>query len=144
MMSNYDIDYYAWANDQARLLRSGNLSNLDIENIAEELESLGKSEKRELKNRLVVLLTHLLKWQFQSIKRTKSWEVTIINQRIELADLLQENPSLKAQVEDLVKQAYQLAVNEAYKYTDLKKDDFPATCPYTQEQIFNQDFWPSA
>lgn len=138
----YEQDFYAWTLEQAAKLRAGQWASLDIANLAEELEDLGKSQKKELKNRLVVLLAHLLKWQFQPDRRATSWEVTIINQRLELADHLSENPSLKAQLDDVLQQAYRLAIGEARKQTHLKPSTFPATCPYTQEQIFSADFWP--
>jgi len=80
----YDRDFYAWANEQAALLRAGKLSDADVANIAEEIESMGRSEKRELVSRLVVLLLHLLKWQYQPARRGRSWQVTIENTRDEL------------------------------------------------------------
>lgn len=142
MNITYETDYYAWAIDQAAKLRAGRFAELDIKNLAEEIEDLSKREKRELKNRLIVLLTHLLKWQFQPERRSRSWEVTIRNQRIELDQHLQENPSLAGHVDDVIAQAYRLAIGEAYKQTNLDVRDFPTTCPYTVEQIF-ADYWPT-
>ncbi len=92
----YDQDFYAWANEQAGLLRAGRLSEADIEHIAEEIESMGKSEKRELVSRLTVLLLHLLKWQHQPAFRSKSWRLTLEEQRDRLEDHLADNPSLKS------------------------------------------------
>lgn len=138
----YDEDFYAWTQEQAENLRAGRLTHLDTLNIAEELESLGNRERRELKSRLVVLLTHLLKWQYQPSRRSRSWEVTIGNQRLELADHLSENPSLHPQLDALVEKAYPLAVGAAYAQTTLAREIFPATCPFTQEQLFDPDFWP--
>lgn len=83
----YEKDFYAWAIHNAKMLRERRLSEIDIENIAEEIESLGKSEKRELLNRLAVLLAHLLKWKFQPAKQSNSWKFTIKEQRFELKDL---------------------------------------------------------
>lgn len=142
--ADYDRDFYAWAYDQAAKLRSGRLMELDLEHLAEEIEDLGKSEKRQLKNRLVVVLAYLLKWQFQPDKRSVSWEVTIHNQRIELASHLSENPSLKAQLDKGIAHAYKLATGEAWKETELALSVFPSTCPYTREQICDDDFWPDA
>ena len=92
---NYDIDYYKWANDQAKLLRSRNLQAADIVHIAEEIESMGKSEKRELISRLKILLIHLLKWDYQPARQSKSWINSIRVQRMEIIDHLEDNPSLK-------------------------------------------------
>ena len=104
--SLYDQDFYAWANTQAALLRAGKLEAADIENIAEEIESMGKSEKRELVNRLVVLLLHLLKWQFQPDQRGTSWTATIRIQRRDLAVHLDDNPSLKSKIPEAINRAY--------------------------------------
>jgi len=144
-MSNqqlYDQDFYAWANEQAGLLRAGRLSEADIEHIAEEIESMGKTEKRELVNRLAVLLLHMLKWQFQPGRRGASWEVTIRNQRRALADHLDDNPSLKPKLPEAVARAYADARGEAYAETGLPESVFPAQCPWSNDQIMDRDFWP--
>ncbi len=142
--SLYDTDYYAWANEQAALLRSGQLSAADIENIAEEIESMGKGEKRELVNRLTVLLLHLLKWQYQSDRRCASWEVTIRNQRRALSRHLKDNPSLKPKVPEAVEDAYGDARGDAYAETGLLETTFPATCPWSFEQMMDNGFWPES
>lgn len=141
--TSYDADFYAWANEQAAHLRAGNLKDLDVANIAEELETLGRSEKRELINRLTVLLAHLLKWQYQPHKRSISWEVTIDDQRLKLVDHLHDNPSLKSQIDETIVRAYRLAIGQARKQTKLEKSVFPEQCPYTKAQILNPDFLPS-
>lgn len=140
----YEQDFYAWANEQASLLRSGQLFAADIEHIAEEIESMGKTEKRELVNRLSVLLLHLLKWQFQPERRGASWEVTIRNQRRALADHLADNPSLKAKFPEAVARAYEDARGEAYAETSIPERIFPAECPWTADQLMATDFWPAA
>src|SRR5579863_9887806 len=94
----YDDDFFAWTEEQARLLRAGKFSHLDIENIAEELESMGRSDKREIESRLVVLMAHLLKWQVQIGFRSQSWSATIREQRERIEDLLVESPSLRPAV----------------------------------------------
>src|SRR4029077_12450499 len=104
--SLYDRDFYAWANEQAALLRAGRLAEADLENIAEEIESMGRSERRELINRLTVLLLHLLKWQFQPGLRGNSWRLSIEEQRYRLEDHLNDNPSLKAQITLAIRDAY--------------------------------------
>ncbi|MDZ5649798.1 DUF29 domain-containing protein [Nitrospirillum sp. BR 11828] len=138
----YEQDFYAWANEQAALLRSGQVSAADIEHIAEEIESMGKAEKRELANRLVVLLLHLLKWQYQPVRRGSSWEATIRVQRRDLAVHLQDNPSLKAKLPEAIQQAYGNALIMAADETGLPEATFPAECPWPFEQIMDAGFWP--
>ena len=140
--SLYEQDFYAWANEQAALLRTGNLSAADIEHIAEEIESMGKTEKRELVNRLAVLLLHLLKWQFQPERRGASWEGTIRVQRRDLADHLVDNPSLKSKLSEAISRSYGNAATLAPGETGLSKAIFPATCPWAIEEIMDEDFWP--
>jgi hypothetical protein len=139
MESTYDSDFYAWANTQAALLRSGRLDQADIEHIAEEIESMGKSELRELENRLARLFTHLLKWQFQPNRRSRSWTLTIKEQRRRLHRHLAQNPSLKAKLEQAVLDAYGDAILEAARETGLAEETFPPVCPFTIEQILNED-----
>lgn len=140
--SHYDQDFYAWANEQAALLRSGKLAEADIENIAEEIESMGRSEKRELVSRLSVLLLHLLKWQFQPALRGNSWRLSIENTRYQLEDHLNDNPSLKSQLDQVMRNAYRRALNDAAIETGLARDSFPNDCPYTFDRAVNLDFWP--
>ncbi len=96
--SLYDRDYYTWTLEQARALRERRTSDLDWANLAEEVEDLGKSERRELQNRLEVLLAHLLKWQFQPKRRSRSWSATIAVQRVKIRQLLDQNPGLKPSI----------------------------------------------
>jgi len=139
-MSNslYDRDFYAWANEQAALLRAGRLTEADIENVAEEI----RGEKRELINRLAVLLSHLLKWQFQPAFRGNSWRLTIEEQRNRVDDHLGDNPSLKSQLDQALRTAFRSAANEASIETRFARSAFPAACPFSYEQIMNPDFWP--
>jgi len=138
----YETDFYAWANQQAELLRAGRLSAADVENIAEEIESMGKTEKRELANRLVVLLLHLLKWRFQPVRRGSSWEATVRVQRRDLTVHLVDNPSLKAKVPEAIEQAYGNALIQAADETGLPESTFPAECPWSFETIMDAEFWP--
>jgi len=140
--SLYDSDFYAWANEQAALLRAGKLSAADIENIAEEIESMGRSEKRELVNRLTVLLMHLLKWQYQPLLQGPSWRTTVRIQRADIADHLDDNPSLKSQIPDTTTRAYRKARMEAAAETGLPEATFPTVCPWPFEQIMDAEFWP--
>jgi uncharacterized membrane-anchored protein YjiN (DUF445 family) len=144
-MSNstlYDQDFYAWTNEQAQLLRSGKLSEADIEHIAEEIETMGKTEKRELVSRLTVLLLHLLKWQYQPNRRGSSWETSIANTRDDLVDHLADNPSLRAQLNTTIAAAYRRAHREAVNETGLEKSIFPSACPWSFEQMMDENFWP--
>ena len=143
-MSNtlYDLDFYAWTAEQAALLRAGRLDQLDIDNIAEEIDTLGRSEKRELVSRLTVLLTHLLKWQVQPSYRGASWEATISVQRAELADHLADNPSLRPSLDGFIVSAYRRARMAARGETGLSDKAFPTICPYPFADAIRDDFWP--
>jgi len=138
----YQQDFYAWASEQAALLRAGNLSAADVEHIAEEIESMGKAEKRELVSRLTVLLLHLLKWQFQPALRGNSWRTTIRVQRVQLADHLDDNPSLRGQCPEAIRRAYRLALVEAASETGLPDGTFPPVCPWSFEPLMDEGFWP--
>ena len=140
--SLYETDFYAWSNKQAALLRAGKLSEADIENVAEEIESMGKTEKKELVSRLTVLLLHLLKWQCQPMRRSKSWEVTIKTQRNNIARHIAQNPSLKSHVKEAVGWAYEDARLEASAETELPESTFPQACPWTFDQAVDARFWP--
>lgn len=140
---SYETDFYAWTNEQAALLRAGRLSGADLVHIAEELESMGRSEKRELESRLVVLLAHLLKWQYQPDRRGASWEATITLQRVEVPEHLADNPSLKTKLPDLLVSAYAKAIIVAAGETALPISVFPTTCPWAYETIINREFWPN-
>lgn len=138
----YEKDFYAWAIHNAQLLREGKLSEIDVENIAEEIESMGKSEKRELINRLAVLLAHLLKWEFQSERRGNSWRYTIKEQRLRLQALLKESPSLRKSLEENINHAYEHALVIAVGETDLSEKIFPKKCPFSLQQALDQVFLP--
>lgn len=138
----YETDFYAWANEQAALLRAGKLSAADIEHIAEEIESMGKTEKRELLSRLTVLLLHLLKWRYQPARRGVSWEASIRNQRLDITDHLADNPSLKSRLHETLASAYVRARNSAAAETGLSETTFPAECPWSFDQIMDAGFWP--
>lgn len=137
----YETDFYGWATEQADLLRTGRLSEVDLDNIAGEIESMGRGEKRELINRLAVLLAHLLKWQFQPGLRSTSWRLTVVEQRARLAEHLKDNPSLKPTLPDALRTAYRYARLTAQRKTGLPESVFPATCPYSFEQVEDERFW---
>jgi hypothetical protein len=138
----YERDFYAWAMEQASLLRAGNLTAADIEHIAEEIDSMGRTEKRELVSRLAVLLQHLLKWQFQPGLRSKSWRYSIIVQRRDLTRHLADNPSLKAKLDEAIEDAYGNARYGAAGETELPEQVFPLDCPWSFQQMMDPEFWP--
>lgn len=121
----YDQDFYQWAIHNAALVRQRKFSEIDFKNIAEELESMGRSDKRELINRFALLLAHLLKWKFQPDRRSNSWKYTIEEQRFEVSELLEDSPSLKKELQQKINRAYQKALLMAASETGLSKDKFP-------------------
>jgi hypothetical protein len=138
----YDEDMFAWTEEQARLLRAGEFAQLDIENIAEEIESMGRNIRRKLRNRLAVLVMHLLKWQYQPAHRSPSWSATIAEQRDQVADLLDESPSLRSLPGQELAKLYRSATSKAVRDTGLPQTTFPIECPFTPEQILAEDFLP--
>jgi hypothetical protein len=142
-MSNlYEGDVVAWAYEQAALLRSGRLDSIDALNIAEEIEDVAKKEQRELASRFEVLLCHLLKWQFQSARRSQSWQRTIRDQRASIAKRLAKMPSLQPVLgdEEWLADVFNDAVRLASEQTGL--EEFPETCPWTIKQLLDPDFLP--
>ena len=141
-MGAYEKDFYAWAIEQASLLRQGRLAEIDLENVAEEIESLGRSTKSELVNRLAVLMAHLLKWQMQPDYRGTSWRLTIEEQRDEVRSLLGDNPSLNATLEDSFERAFRKALRRAQRETGLGRQAFPPIMPWAQGQVLDEGFYP--
>lgn len=144
MGTTYEKDVVAWAKEQAQLLRAGKLADLDIEHIAEEIEDVGKSEQRELANRMAVLLAHLLKWQFQPERQCASWETTIHTQRKSIVRRIRKTPSLRTSLadSDWWADAWDDAVLEASKETGLTDSRFPEVCPWTAEEVLDWSFFP--
>ena len=142
MGTPYEKDVVAWAMEQAALLRSGQLSALDIEHIAEEIEDVGKSEKRELASRMAVLLAHLLKWQYQPGRRGSNWTRTIKEQRKAIAAAMRQTPSLKASLTDVdwLAGTWADAVSKAVDETGL--DSFPEDCPWSMDEVLAAEFFP--
>ena len=139
----YKLDFYAWTQQQAKFLRSGLWNLLDVTNLVEEIESLGRVERQELRNRLGILLGHLLKWEFQPSHRSKSWVATIREQRRRILDLLEESPSLKPYLREALEKAYQDALDLAVRETSLDYERFPDKCTYDiQQQVLNYSFLP--
>ena len=140
--SLYNTDFYAWTQEQAKLLRDGNWECLDILNLMEEIESLGKKEQQELVNHLGILLGHLLKWEFQSENRSRSWFATLREQRRRIDRLLKKNPSLKPYLLEALREAYEDGLDLAVRETSLSYKVFPAECAYNLEQILDANFFP--
>lgn len=140
--SLYETDFYAWTKEQVTLLRNEQWSQIDLQNLIEEIQSLGKQQRQELRNRLSVLIGHLLKWEYQSQRRSRSWLSTLRIQRLDIAELLEENPSLKPYLEEALRKAYLKGVELAVGETDLPKRTFPVECPYSLVEIVDYDFYP--
>jgi len=143
-LATYDGDFCAWLEQQAALIRAGRFDLLDVENIAEELEGLSRSDKRALRSHLKTVILHLLKWQMQPWLRSKSWKTSIRNARKEALQLVKDSPSLRPSLSSFVADVYSDAVEDAASETDLPEGRFPDKCPYTLEQILDHDFLPDA
>jgi Domain of unknown function DUF29 len=137
----YSTDFNQWAIDQAAAIRAQRWHDLDIQNLAEEVESMGNQERRELASRLTVLIGHLLKWQYQPSKRGASWETTIRAQRKAIEKLLKRNPSLNLYLaEEAIEDAYPDALALAVTETGL--EEFPEDCPYAIDRVLDEAFLP--
>ena len=139
----YETDFYAWTQQQVSLLKTQQWGQLDTINLIEEIEALGRKERQELRNRLGVLLGHLLKWQFQPDKRSNSWLSTIREQRVQIKLLLQDSPSLKPYLDEVFVAVYELGLALAIRETQLGEQIFPEVCPYTLDQTLNPEFLPN-
>jgi len=138
----YDDDFFAWTEEQARLLRAGELAEIDTLNLAEEIESVGRSDRREIRSRLMVLLAHLLKWRFQPHARSAGWLSTVREQRDQIESILEDSPSLRPVIAEALSRVYKRARTVATEETGLPETTFPADCPFTPEQILAEDFLP--
>jgi hypothetical protein len=139
-----DADPHAWYLRQARLLRAGQLADVDVRGIAEELEDMGRSEAKALRSSLRLICIHLLKWQYQPRKRSKSWLDTIGRERINADRGLRDNPSLRPRLARLLSEAYEDARREAAIETGLSVSTFPLAAPYTPDRVLAEDFRPRA
>jgi len=143
-VQTYENDINAWANEQARLLRAGRFDLLDVEHIAGEIEDVGKTEQRELANRMAILLAHLLKWENQPERRGASWEKTITAQRKEISYALEESPSLAPKLQEprWLDMVWSRAVAQAVNETGL--DCFPNECPWAiQDEVLHHGWLPA-
>jgi hypothetical protein len=142
MNTLYNSDFYSWTKTQAQLLKEEKWETLDKLNLIEEIETLGRQERRELTNRLALLLGHLLKWQHQPEKRSNSWLATIREQRTQIKRILADSPSLKSYLEEAFLLSYQDGINLAVKETNLPYETFPENCHYEITQILEPEFLP--
>ena len=145
LTTSYNSDIVAWSKEQAYLLRSGRLADIDIEHIAEEIEDVGKSEQRELANRMTVLMMHLLKWHFQPARQGSSWEKTIKEQRKSIIRRLKNTPSLKNLLTDdeWLEDVWLDARIAAEKETHINFDKFPDECPWKIDNILEESWFPT-
>jgi hypothetical protein len=141
-MIDYEQDFYGWTQEQAALLRAGRFNEVDIQNLIEEVETMGRSERRALESRLTVLLLHLLKWHYQPSRRGNSWRYTIMEQLLKSHKVLFQNPGLKPLLSEIITDAYEYAVLKATHETGLRPDIFPQSCPWTIEQLTDKDYFP--
>ncbi len=140
LAAEYERDFYSWLMEQARHLRDGRFEALDCDNLAEEIESLGREQFNKLVSALRVLMAHILKWDHQPALRSRSWILSIQEQRIEITDVLDDNPGLKPRLTDAIARAYRRARIEAAKETGLEEDKFPAVCPYAFDDMITRIF----
>jgi hypothetical protein len=149
--TTYETDFYAWTQEQARMLDARQFDALDVPNLVEEITSLGKSEQRELYHRLSSLLAHLLKLALavqhspQDLQRAgRGWRATVKTQRLGVAKILRDNPSLRTIVPTELADAYAVARVEAAAALELEETTIPETCPWLAAQVLNADFWTDA
>jgi hypothetical protein len=142
MSDLYEHDFFGWTNLQAQLLREGRLSEADLDHIAEEIEDVGRNRVTELRNRLTVLLLHLLKWDFQPGFRSRSWRSMVSEQRERIVEHLADNPSLRPVLADAVTAGYRYALQRVDRETGMPKTAFPQSCPYDTAQILDPAFLP--
>ncbi|QTA89542.1 DUF29 domain-containing protein [Desulfonema magnum] len=140
----YEQDFHLWLCHNVQLLRERKISEIDIENIAEELDAMGKTQHRELVSRLKILFARLLKWQFEPEHRSGSWKRTIVEQRHQIEQLLEMSPSLNHQIDQKIPKAYKKAVEYAAAETGISESVFPRNCPYPLEDALNKDFYPES
>jgi hypothetical protein len=138
----YEHDYYTWARAQAQALRERKVSGLDWDNLAEEVEDLGKVERHRLESHLESLLMHLLKWAYQPQRRSRSWSNSIGEHRFRVRRVLRDNPGLKARLSEVFADAYDAARFAARRETALDLSTFPGSCPWSLEDAMRDDFWP--
>ena len=138
----YERDFYSWTQEQAKLLRAGRLDALDVANILEEIETLGRSERASLKSAYRLICSHLLKMKYQPERYTRSWYNTVDRERGEVSEILAENPGLRPSCEETFVKAYMLARGDAKRETSLPDKTFPRVPPFDREECERSDFLP--
>ena len=141
--TSYDADFFLWTQQQAARLRQGRWSQIDAANLAEEIESMGKSDRRAIISHLAIIILHLLKWRYQPERRGTSWRLSIRNGRQEIDWIVNDSPSLRRQLSELIESIYPMARENAADETGLALDVFPEQCPFTVEQVIGDD-WPES
>lgn len=138
----YETDFNSWIQENIALLKQSRFNEIDAGHLIAELEDMAKKDRRELMSRFIILIAHLLKWQYQATHRSHSWRSSIDENRVQIEVLLDDVPSLKADFSEVIKDAYQKAIKLAAKETGLKQSSFPTICSYTEKQLLDEDFYP--
>jgi hypothetical protein len=138
----YETDFYAWARQQAKLLRERRWDDLDLANLVEEVDHAGRSQRHEIESRLRVLMTHLLKWRYQPGIRSGSWRNTMRDERFRIELVVKDSPSLKRHPAKAYSQHYDGARLDASEETGIAYELFPEECLFTIEQILDPRYWP--
>lgn len=138
--AGYDSDFYSWSQEQGRLVREGRWAEIDRENVAEEIESLGREQFNKLESAFRVLLMHMLKWDHQPERRSRSWALSIREQRIVLRNVIADNPGLKPRIEEAMARGYEMARVAAANETGLPEKILPETCPYSFDDVTSRAF----
>ena len=141
-MTLYETDYLQWIETTVEKLHSRDYANMDWDNLIEEIEDMGRNERRSLESNLIVVLLHLLKWQYQPERRSGSWEGSIIEHRRRIRKALKESPSLQPYLESIFAEAYVEAVKQAKAETGLPLEAFPLQCPYELTAVVDDEFLP--
>jgi hypothetical protein len=139
----YETDFAKWLETTAQLLKEQRFTELDLDNLIEEIEALSRSDKREIRSRLIKLLSHLLKYTYQPEKRSKSWTSTILEQRRQISLILEDSPSLRNYVTEVFTSCYEKARHEAVDETELFIDQFPPTCPFAEADVLTDGWLPN-
>lgn len=142
METTYTTDFNQWVQQTAQLLRDRRWQEIDIQHLIEEVEDLGKSERRGVASQLTRLLLHLLKWQYEPERRSDSWLDSITDARTQIELAIADSPSLKSYPEEQLKKSYQRARRQAAKQTEMPLEGFPEDCPYTLELVLDEDWLP--
>jgi len=144
MTTAYDVDFDCWAREQAQALKAGDFQKLDLENLAEEIESLSKSDRRAIQSFLTRILFHLLKWCYQPEQRSGSWRNSVEDSRFAIRQILKDSPSLRTCTRQALEDAYQHARRKNPENPAVNPRQFPSVCPWTIEQVLDDEFWPEA